>query len=342
MPVQKKSFGSIGNGREASLFILSKGRSLATFTDYGARLVSLDLPAPGGNSVDVILGLPSLAEYLEDRSYFGATLGRYANRIGGAHFHLDGREYRLAANDGRNHLHGGSRGFDAYVWEAEAYEEAGAVWLRFRRESPDGEEGYPGRLELVVTYGLDAEGTLRIRFQATTDAPTYVNLSNHAYFNLAGEGRGGVLDHELRLAASEYLPVDSEKIPLGERASVEGTPFDFRSGKRIGRDIEAAGGYDHCFVIDPGIEGLREFARLREPLSGREMRVATTFPGVQFYTGNALARVRGKSGSLYGPHGGLCLETQFFPDSPNKPQFPSPLVRPGERWKHETVFTFRQ
>ncbi len=340
MSIQRVSYGNLSTGEEVALFVLRAGDFAATFSDYGATFLSMLLPDGRGGVVDILLGSSTLAGLVAPHPYFGATVGRFANRIGKARFALSGADYELAANDGANHLHGGLKGFDKYIWKVEASEMGGSPALCFRRTSPSGEEGYPGRLEVEALYKLDAEGRLESRFEARSDADTIVNLTNHAYFNLRGEGNGDILGHELKLSASRYIPVSSDMLPLGGIAGVAGTPFDFRKQKRIGADLAAAGGFDHCFVIDREGEGLVEFAELREPASGRRMTMATTMPGVQFYTGNFLSGNPGKRGSTYGKHAGLCLETELFPDAPNQSAFPSPVLRSGELWAHSTVYRF--
>jgi aldose 1-epimerase len=340
MPIEKKRFGLLESGEEASLFLLSAGDLRVSLTDYGATLVSVFMPDGHGGRDDVLLGCSTLGGYTGRHPYFGATVGRYANRIGGSRFALGGKEYKLFANDGVNHLHGGLKGFNTFVWEAESSETASGPAVRFSRRSPDGEEGYPGNLDVSVTYTLGKDGALSIAYKATTDAETVVNLTNHAYFNLRREGSGPVLDHSLRMACSKYLTVDSGLIPKGEPVPVAGSPFDFTSAKSLGRDIVAAGGYDHRFVLDRKGPGLVEFAEAREPITGRRLTVATTLPSVQLYTGNFLSGLMGKRGSTYDKHGGFCLETQLYPDSPNKPSYPSSRLLPGQVWAHETVYRF--
>lgn len=340
MPIDRLDFGTLCTGERVGLFVLRAGDFTASFSDYGATFLSLLMPDGRGGVDDILLGSSTLAGLTAPRPYFGATVGRFANRIAKASFTLAGKSYRLAANNGANHLHGGIKGFDKCLWDAEASEIDGAPALRLRRTSPDGEEGYPGRLEIEATYILGSEGRLEARFEARSDAETIINITNHAYFNLKGEGRGDILDHELRLLASSYIPVGPDLIPLGDLEAVAGTAFDFSRPKAVGRDIAEVGGYDHCYVIDRQGEGLVEFAELREPTSGRRMQVATTLPGVQLYTGNSLSATPGKRGSVYNKYAGLCLETEFFPDAPNRPSFPSPALRPGETWKHSTVYRF--
>jgi aldose 1-epimerase len=338
MSIEKKAFGLLATGEETQLFILKAGELVVTLSDYGATLVSVLIPDGKGGRDDILLGCSTLGGYTAKHPFYGVTVGRFANRIGKSRFSLGGKEYALAANDGANHLHGGLKGFNTFVWKAESSEGPKGAAVKFSRTSPDGEEGYPGELSVGVTFTLAKDGAISIAYEARTKAETIVNLTNHAYFNLKGEGKGTILDHELRLACSSYLPVDSTLIPLGDAAQVSGTPFDFRTAKRIGRDIEAAGGYDHNFILDGKGPGLVEFAEVREPKSGRVLTAATTLPGVQFYSGNFLAGSAGKRGGVYEKHGGFCLETQLFPDSPNKPSYPSCRLLPGQAWEHETVY----
>jgi aldose 1-epimerase len=340
MSILRKEFGLLATGEETSLFVLREGDIAVTLSDYGATLVSILLPDGRGGEDDVLLGCSTLDGYTGKHPFFGVTVGRYANRIAGGRFSLGGKDYSLALNDGANHLHGGSKGFNTFVWKADASKGRKGSSVQFSRMSPDGEEGYPGRLEVSVTYTLSKDGALSISYEARTDAETIVNLTNHAYFNLKGEGRGLILDHELKLAASAYLPVDSGLIPKGEAVDVAGTPFDFRAPKPIGRDIAAAGGYDHCFIIDRKAPGLVECADVREPTTGRRMKTSTTLPGVQLYTGNFLEGTIGKRGSVYPKHGGFCLETELYPDSPNHSSYPSSRLLPGQVWAHETVYSF--
>jgi aldose 1-epimerase len=338
MSIERKPFGMLATGEEAQLFILNVGELAVTLTDYGATLASILVPTGKGGVDDILLGCSTLSGYTAKHPFFGVTVGRYANRIAKSRFSLGGKEYLLAANDGVNHLHGGPKGFNTFVWKADASEGPRGASVKFTRTSPDGEEGYPGELSVSVTFTLDSSAALSISYEAITEAETVINLTNHAYFNLKGEGNGTILDHELRLACSRYLPVDSTLIPNGDSAQVAGGPFDFKAAKCIGRDIEAAGGYDHNFILDRGGPGLVEFAEVREPKSGRRLTAATTLPGVQFYSGNFLAGSAGKRGAVYEKHGGFCLETQLFPDSPNKPSYPSCRLLPGQIWAHETVY----
>lgn len=314
---------------------------------YGARIQALRLPDRRGEMSDVLLGYDDLAGYEDDEPYHGAVVGRVANRIGGASFTLDGVTYRLPANQGRNHLHGGPKGFSRVVWSATPFEEGEQVGVHFRYVSEDGEQGYPGTLRVQVTYSLTPANELRIEYRATTDRATPVNLLQHVYLNLAGEGSGDVLDHVLTVAADEYTLLDEESIPTGEVESVEGTPFDFRSPRRLGERIESdhpqirlAGGYDQNFVLKGDRSAPGWAARLVEPESGRAVDVFTTEPGLQLYTGNLLGGHRGKGGHRYPARSGVCLETQHFADSPNQPHFPSVILRPGEELVSRTVYGF--
>jgi aldose 1-epimerase len=307
---------------------------------WGATLIEMSTPDRAGKLVDVTLGFDDPMQYLAPHPFFGSIAGRYANRIAKGKFMLEGKSYSLATNNGPNHLHGGIRGFDKRVWQGERLSPGAA---RFSYTSADGEEGYPGKLKATVTYTLTDKNELRLEFDAMTDKPTVVNLTNHAYWNLAG--RGDILDHQLRLNASRFTAVDAGLIPTGELRPVTGTPLDFRTAKPVGRDIatalDGARGYDHNFVIDRDKPGeLTLAAELHDPSSGRTMRVSTTEPGVQLYTANHLKNLAGRGGQKYGPHAGLCLETQHFPDSPNHPDFPSTVLRPGETFRSTTVFEF--
>jgi len=340
MSIEKKHFGVLASGEDVSLFILKAGDIAVSITDYGASIASILLPAGRGMVVDIALGVSTLAGYTAKHPYFGVTVGRYANRIAGARFSLSGKEYRLTANDEGNNLHGGPGGFDSRVWKAEAFKRKGDPAVRLSRTSPDGEAGFPGDLDVAVTFTLSRDNKLSIAYEARARAETVVNLTNHAYFNLKGEGRGDILGHRLRMPCSRYLPVDAALIPTGAIADVSGSPFDFLAEKEIGKDIAAAGGYDHCYVIDRKGPGLADCAYVLEPETGRRMSVATTLPGVQLYSGNFLEGSAGKRGGLYSKHSGFCLETELFPDSPNRPDFPSARLAPGQVWAHETVYGF--
>ncbi|EPH41282.1 aldose epimerase family protein [Streptomyces aurantiacus] len=345
----KELFGTLPDGTKVHRWSLENGGTRMKVLSYGGIVQSLELPDRHGRFVNVSLGFENLADYLTATTFFGALIGRYGNRIAKGRFTLDGVSHQLSVNDGENSLHGGAQGFDKRVWDVEPFTDSTGVGLVLRRVSPDGEMGYPGTLRTKVTYTLTARGDWRIAYAATTDKATVVNLTNHTYYNLAGEGGGDVLGHRLRLDASRFTPTDATLIPTGERAPVRGTPFDFRQAKPIGRDIRAghaqlvtAQGYDHNWVLDKGpTRGPGHFATLRDPASGRTMRVATTEPGVQFYSGNFLdGTLTGPSGRTYRQSDGLCLETQHFPDSPNQPSFPSTVLRPGEVYRSVTVHAF--
>lgn len=349
--VEIRPFGTTPDGDPVDLFTLRSpsGIELDVIT-YGATVTRLLAPDSDGELADIVLGHEWLESYLAGTPYFGAIVGRYGNRIAEGRFTLDGVEHRLAVNNGPNHLHGGLKGFDKVVWAAEPYSDETETGVVLTYVSVDGEEGYPGELTVRVTYALSPRGELRIDYEATTDAPTLVNLTHHGYWNLAGHGSGDILGHELTLHAGRFTPVDETLIPTGELRSVEGTPFDFRSPTGIGARIEAddeqlayGGGYDHNFVLDgwqPDGE-LRSAAVLRDVPSGRTMEVLTTEPGIQFYSGNFLdGSDIGKDGVVYEHRTGLCLETQHFPDSPNQPNFPSTVLRPGDTYRSSTAYRF--
>ena len=343
MSIQREIFGHTQDGTEVELFTLTNRNGLrAKIMTYGATLTSVEVPDRAGRQTNVTLALDSLADYLKGHPCFGSTIGRYANRIALGRFQLDGVEYRLATNNGPNHLHGGIRGFDKVVWKAEPVTQPGLSGVVFSYESADGEEGYPGRLLVRATYALTDDNELRMEYTATCDKPTVVNLTNHAYWNLGGAASGNVLGHRLTLVADNYLPVDGGLIPTGEIKPVKGTPMDFTQPRTIGSRIQQTGyGYDHCFVLKKdGQRGPTLAARVEEPHSGRVMEVYTTQPGVQLYTANFLdATLRG-GGVAFGRHFGLCLETQHYPDSPNRPEFPSTVLRPGEKYEQLTVHKF--
>ncbi len=342
--VTSQVWGKTAAGEEVQLFTLAaQGGMEAKVINYGGILVSLKVPDKAGKLADVVLGFDTLEPYLGKHPHFGCITGRYANRIGGAAFQIDGVSYEVAANSGKNHIHGGKEAFDKKLWKAKILAEENAVELSYT--SADGEEGFPGKLECTVTYSLSDQGVFAISYQAVTDKPTVVNLTNHSYFNLAGEGSGDVLGHELTIPAETYTPTDESLIPTGEIVSVLDTPLDFTTPQLIGARIEAkfkplqdGKGYDHNYVLKG--PGLKLAARVKDPKSGRVMEVSTTDPAVQFYTGNHLKNVSGKGGHVYAARNGFCLETQKYPDSPNKPQFPTAVVRPGEPYLHTTIFKF--
>jgi aldose 1-epimerase len=348
--LDRARWGALSDGTAVDRFTLKNAAGVtAEIISYGARLTSLRVPDRSGDFANVVLGYASLEEYLADDASFGATVGRYANRIAGGRFAIDGTVHRLALNNGPNSIHGGLQGFSKRVWQAEGATSSEGPALTLRYESADGEEGYPGRLEVAVRYTLTAADALRIDYTASTDKPTVLNLTNHAYFNLAGEGAGDILSHELTIAADAFTPTDATAIPTGEIRSVASTPFDFRAAMPIGARIRVRDeqlllgrGYDHSFVLGPNPAGEAQLAaRLAEPRSGRVMEVLTSEPGLQLYTGNYLnGRHRGASGRAYRQSDGLCLETQHFPNSPNEPGFPSTLLRPGETFRSRTEYRF--
>jgi len=341
-------FGKMPDGQSVELYTLSNSGGVEVRTiNYGCALVSIRVPDREGKMADILLGCDTLEGYLANRSYVGAVCGRYANRIAAGHFTLDGRPYELATNNGVNHLHGGRKGFDKYVWAAEPILQGGMPGIVYSHVSPDGDEGYPGTLRLRVTYTLTERNELAIEYHATTDRPTVLNLTNHSYFNLAGFGSGDIVDHEILINADHFTPVGETLIPTGDVAPVTGTPFDFRRTTRIGArisdphvQIQRGRGYDHNYVLNKTKAGeLSHAARLVEPRSGRVLDVHTTEPGMQFYSGNYLdGSIIGKGGVPCTARTGLCLETQHFPDTPNKPHFPSAVLRPGHEFRSRTVF----
>jgi aldose 1-epimerase len=346
---QKQAFGKTSSGQTVELFTLSNSKGVeTTITNYGGIVVSLKVPDRTGKPADVVLGFDSLDGYLKAHPYFGALIGRYGNRIGKGKFSLKGSQYMLARNDGENHLHGGIKGFDKVVWKAQEVNTPAGPGLELSYLSKDGEEGYPGNLSTKVTYTLTENNELKIDYTASTDKDTVVNLTNHCYFNLAGQGDGDILAHELMIDADRFTPVDSGLIPTGELRSVAGTPFDFRQPHPIGERINAndeqlklGKGYDHNFALNGSAGTLRLVAKVIEPKSGRILEVLTTEPGLQFYSGNFLdSTLRGKGSKVYNRRYGFCLETQHFPDSPNKPNFPSTMLKPGQRYATTTVYRF--
>ena len=347
-------FGRAGNGQATRLYRLKLTDGFqADIADYGGTVVRLLAPDRTGQLADVVLGFNSAEEYVAGSPYFGCIIGRFGNRIAGGRFSIDGKNYVGATNNDPggfpSQLHGGLAGFDKMVWSSEPLTIDAQPALRLTRTSPDGEEGYPGNLRIAVTYTLKSDHSLRIDYEATTDQATVVNLTNHSYFNLRGEGDGDILGHELTLHAGNYTPVNVGLIPLGHLAPVAGTPLDFLQPHAIGARIDhpheqlrSAGGYDHNYVIDRDNAALALASTVFEPMSGRVMETWTTEPGVQFYSGNFLdGSLTGKSGRRYPHRSGFCLETQHFPDSPNQPAFPSTLLRPGQTYRSTTVYKFR-
>jgi aldose 1-epimerase len=348
--VSRAPFGTLADGSPVEVFTIANasGVEVRAMT-YGGIILSLRVPDRQGRLDDVVLGYGTAAEYEKNNSpYFGAIIGRYGNRIAKGTFTLDGRTIRLATNNGPNHLHGGMKGFDKVLWKGEPFQKGQTAGVVFTRTSPDGEEGYPGTLNVRVTYALNAGNELAVDYHATTDKPTIVNLTQHTYFNLAGQGTRDILDHRLQINANRYTPVDSTLIPTGQLAQVEGTPFDFRKPLAIGARIDAdhpqikvGPGYDHNWVLNRLPSGLERAARVVEPSTGRTLTVTTTEPGVQFYSGNFLdGTITGKQGRVYKRRFGFCLETQHFPDSPNQENFPPTTLQPGEEYTSKTVFAF--
>ena len=350
LDVRREVFGTIPNGPVVHRYTLTNGHGMEVkLITYGGAIQSLKVPDRRGRMANVTLGFSTLEGYLQTGNpYFGCITGRYANRIANGRFTLDGVTYQLARNNGPNHLHGGIVGFDKIVWDAEVVRTDDSVGVRFHYLSPDGDEEYPGALDTTVTYTLNNRNALRMRYQATTDAATIVNLTNHAYWNLAGEGSGDINDHELLLKASHYTPVDPTLIPTGAIDPVAGTPLDFTDSTRIGARIRNSHpqlligrGYDHNWVLDRHGSGLELAARLTDPRSGRVLEVLTDQPGIQFYSGNFLdGTLVGTSGRMYRQGDGLALETQHFPDSPNHDNFPSTVLRPGEEYDTTTIYRF--
>jgi len=348
MNITKQPFGTMPDGTPVDLYTLTNDNGMEVkITNYGGAVVSLVVPDQHGHLDDIVLGFATLAEYLEKSPYFGCITGRYANRIAQGKFTLNGVKYTLAQNDGNNHLHGGSKGFDKMVWAATEVPNGDGVGLQLSYTSPDGEENYPGTLSVGVTYTLTNADELKIDYTAATDQDTVVNLTNHSYFNLAGAGSGDILGHALLLNADRFTPIDNSAIPLGELRSVAGTPFDFRQMTEIGARIEqddeqlkCGQGYDHNWVLGNTAGALILAARVEEATSGRAMEVYTTEPGIQFYSGNFLDGLTGKEGKIYPYRSGLCLETQHYPDSPNQPDFPSTVLRPGQTYQTTTIYKF--
>lgn len=350
MNLKPESFGKTKDGKTATLYTLRNANGVeAKITNYGGIVVSLKVPDRTGKLDDVVLGYDNLAGYIKETPYFGCLVGRYGNRIAKGKFTLDGQTYCLATNNGPNALHGGITGFDKVLWEAETYETEDGPALQLRYTSKDGEEGYPGTLHITAIYTLTDDNALRLEYTATTDKPTIVNLTHHSYFNLAGQGNGDILGHEMMINGDKITPVDATLIPTGELRPVTGTPFDFTKPHTIGErvnqpdeQLKFGGGYDHNWVLNKAFEKeLSLAARVTEPTSGRVMEVLTSEPGVQFYCGNFLdGTITGKAGKVYKHRYGFCLEPQHYPDSPNKPQFPSTVLRPGETYLNTIIYKF--
>jgi len=345
---RKESYGRLADGTAVDKFVIANSKGFtAELITYGGILTSFTMPDRRGKSANVNLGFDRLEDYESRNPYFGALLGRFANRIARGAFTLDGARYQLACNNpsgsgarsAAHHLHGGNRGFDKVVWKARPFSEKDSAGVTLSYTSRDGEESYPGTLQVSVTYRLSEDGELAVEYKARTDKPTPVNLSQHSYWNLAGAG--SILNHQLTLNCPFYLPIDSTYIPTGEVRSVKGTPMDFTKAKAIGRDIgKVSGGYDHCWVAGDPERSFRHVATLYEPSGGRGMEVWSSMPGIQFYTGNFLNGITGAGGAVYNKHYGLCLETEFFPDSVNRPHFPDCILRPGQTYAHRTAHRF--
>lgn len=347
--IEKTSFGKLESGQEATLYTLTnKKGAQAKITDFGATVVSLLMPDKNGKMEDIVLGYDKVTDYPKSTTYFGAIVGRYGNRIGKGKFTLDGKEYQLATNNGENHLHGGNVGYNKVMWTAEPIEKEAGPALKLTYLSKDGEEGYPGNVKLEVTYTLTNNNELSIEYSATTDKPTVFNPTHHSYFNLSGNTENTILDHELMINAEGYTPVDAGLITTGKIEKVENTPMDFRKavkiGDGIGKDFEQlkfGKGYDHNWVLNNWDKSVKLAATVYEPKSGRFMEVLTDQPGIQFYAGNFLDGTgAGKNGKPYKFRTGLCLESQHFPDSPNKPEFPSVTLNPGDTYKQTTIYKF--
>jgi aldose 1-epimerase len=340
--VEVAPYGKMPDGTQVSLYTLTNDKGMRVkITSYGAITVSVEVPDKSGKLTDVTLGYDTLEGWLKSTSYFGATVGRYANRIAKGKFTLDGQTYTLATNNGENALHGGIKGFDKVVWNAEPVKAADSAAVKFTYLSKDGEEGYPGNLKVTVVYSLNNANEFKAEFSATTDKATVVNLAHHTYWNLGGPAAGDILGHLMMLSADKYTPVDAGLIPTGELKDVAGTPMDFTKPTAIGQRIaQVEGGYDHNYVLRAG-DPIHLAAKVVDPKSGRVMEILTDQPGVQFYSGNFLdGTVTGKGGVVYKKHYGFCLETQHFPDSPNKPDFPPVILKPGETYKHFMIHKF--
>ncbi len=344
--MERRIFGKTPEGDVAHLFTLQNKNGLkAEITNYGGIIVSLFVPDKNGKVDDVVLGFDNMEGYIEKSPYFGAIIGRHGNRIEDACFELNGKKYSLLKNDGRNHLHGGAKGFDKVLWQVLEHNDS---MMKLFYRSVDGEEGYPGNLDVTVTYRLSDDNELSIDYQAVSDADTVVNLTNHTYFNLAGHDAGDIFGHHLKINADKFTVNNQECLPTGEIRDVSGTPLDFRDGRKMGEGICSDdeqivffGGYDHNFVLNKSENDLALVAELSEPVSGRTMKVYTTKPGVQLYTGNNInGEIIGKGGVRYDKHSGLCLETQYFPNAMKHSHFPTPVLKSGEEYRHTTIYQF--
>ncbi len=345
MGVQKQAFGTTADGKQADLYTLTNTKGMVVkITNFGGNIVSILAPDKNGVMADVVFGYDSLKGYESNPTFFGSTIGRYANRIAGGKFKLEGKTVQLPQNDGSNYLHGN---YHKVLWQAKEIQGRDSVGLELKYDSPDGEMGFPGNLSATVVFTLNNNNELRMDYSATTDKATVINLTNHSYFNLAGDAEGDILGHLLEIFADRMTPVNKNLIPTGNLAKVAGTPFDFTAphavGERIGakdQQLEFGRGYDHNFILNRTGEGLFLAARAEEPAGGRVLEVLTTEPGIQFYCGNFLDGLKGKGGKAYNYRTALCLETQHFPDSPNQPSFPTTILKPGEEYKTATVYKF--
>jgi len=344
----KQPFGKTKEGVEATLYSLkNKNGMTVNVTDFGANIVNIFVPDKNGNFDDVVLGYDNVTGYEDNVPGFGSFIGRHANRIGGAAFELNGKKYELEKNDGENNLHSGFKGYNKFFYEVETFEDEDSSSIELSRLSPHMEQGFPGNLDISVTYTLTDENELVIEYLAATDKDTIVNLTNHSYFNLSGHKSGSVLNHKVMINADKFTPTDDALIPTGEIRDVTGTPMDFRKLKPLGQDINAdyeplkqAGGYDHNYVLNISGNDVEKVGELVDDKSGRVMEIFTDMPGMQLYTGNFLKDEQGKDGAIYKKHGGVCFETQFFPDSCNKPQFPSCVLKAGNEYEYVTIYKF--
>lgn len=343
MRTERKKFAILSNGKKVHLFTVSNGDITFSVTDFGATLTSLIVPSKTGKKDDIVLGFPTFEEYIKSWfSFFGVTVGRYANRISNASFSIGEKKYTLDANDGKNTLHSGYFGYNRRMWKGEFVETPEGAGVLFKLKSPDGDQGFPGNLSIHVTYFLTKENSLSITYKAKTDAATPISLTNHSFFNLKGAGFGDVLEHQLQIISDSYVEPNDKLIPTGKLLPVKNTPFDFNEPKPIGKDIaKVKGGYDHCYCLSNAVgENFHECAKVFEPTTGRTMIVSTDQPGVQLYTANGLGPMIGKDGNYYSNHGAFCLETQNFPDCPNVPSFPNCIITPENKYKTTTTFDF--
>ncbi len=348
MEIQKSNFGLLLSGEEINKYKLSNGKMSIEIINYGGIITNINFQNLRGEKTDVVLGFDNIESYIEGHPYFGSIIGRYGNRIAFGKFELNGNKYQLQTNNGENALHGGNKGFDKVIWSVDELQEANYVGLKLGYLSKHIEEGYPGNLNVTVTYLLTSNNELKIKYQATTDLPTIINLTQHSYFNLSGESSGDILDHQLSINADSFLPINKNLIPTGGYKSVDDTAFDFREFKRIGKDIDSKDiqlnfglGYDHCWILNDYGSGVRKIAEVKSDKSGIKLEVFTDQPGVQFYTGNFLdGSLRSKKNSTYKKRNGFCLETQHFPDSPNQKDYPSVTLLPNNNYNTETWYRF--